>query len=60
VFDLMKLDRFMPTHETREAAIGHLDTTTSAARPPATTRLRALSETIDLSLVDVQHQRRAV
>ena len=54
----MHVDRLMPTYETRAAAIRHLDTTVSTARVPAM-RLRALSEIIDLSLIETDEQRRA-
>jgi anti-anti-sigma factor len=59
VFDLMSLDRVMPTHETRAAALRHLDTATSATSAPPATRLRALSEIIDFSLLDSEERRAA-
>jgi len=59
VFDLMSLDRLMPTHETRAAALRQLDDTTSATSGPPSTRLRALSEIIDFSLLDSEERRAA-
>jgi anti-sigma B factor antagonist len=58
VFELMGLQRLLPIHETRAAAITYLD-----APPPATTetgmRLRALSAIIEESQADVESRRRA-
>jgi anti-sigma B factor antagonist len=58
VFELMGLQRLLPIHETRAAAIEYLD-----APPPATTetsmRLRALSEIIENAQGDVESRRRA-
>jgi anti-anti-sigma factor len=59
VFDLMSLDRVLPTHETRAAAIRHLDTTSGTASRSAPTRLRALSEIIDFSLLEGEERRAA-
>jgi anti-anti-sigma factor len=59
VFELMSLDRVMPTHETRAAALRHLDSTTSASNRPTATRLRALSEIIDFSLLESEEGRAA-
>lgn len=59
LFELMSIDRLMPTFETRTAAISHIDGARPASNAPATTRLRALSEIIDLSLSETDEQRRA-
>jgi anti-anti-sigma factor len=56
VFEIMGLQRLLPIHETRAAAIEYLD-----APPPATTetgmRLRALSQIIDESLAETEERR---
>jgi anti-sigma B factor antagonist len=59
LFDLMSIDRLMPTYEARAAAISDIDVSPPRTTAPRTTRLRALSEIIDLSLIDTDDQRHA-
>jgi anti-anti-sigma factor len=58
VFELMSIERLLPTYETRAAAITHL-TATNTSAPQPRTRLRALSEIIDASLVENEDRRAA-
>jgi anti-anti-sigma factor len=59
LFEIMSLDRLMPTHETRAAAVSHLDTAQPAANAPGSRRLCSLSEIIDQSLPDADELRQA-
>lgn len=58
VFELMSLERLLPIHETRAAAISCVHGARIAPRARGM-RLRALSELIDNSLIDVEEGRRA-
>jgi anti-anti-sigma factor len=58
LFELMGLARLMPTFETRQAALGHLETSQPQSDQPTTVRLRCLGEIIDQSLPSSDGQRR--
>ncbi len=59
LFEIMSLDRLIPTHATRVAAISYLETAQPTTDAPTTMRLRSLSEIIDHSLPDADDQRQA-
>ncbi|MDP9257049.1 MAG: STAS domain-containing protein [Actinomycetota bacterium] len=59
LFEIMSLDKLMPTHETRAAAVSYLDAAQPMTNAPSTRRLRSLSEIIDQSLPRADEQRRA-
>jgi anti-anti-sigma factor len=64
IFELMSIERLLPTHATREAAIAHLESDSMHTASAPRTRLRALSEIIDASFLDVsgeaeEHRRAA-
>jgi anti-anti-sigma factor len=58
VFELMSLERLLPVHGTREAALGFLYGA-RVSTPARSMRLRALRELVDASLVDVEQRRHA-
>ena len=59
LFELIGVTRLVPTHETRVAAIKHLESAEPAPSAPATRRLRDLSEVIDRGVPESGEQRRA-
>jgi anti-anti-sigma factor len=59
IFELMSIERLLPVHETRTAALLELDPTQPATARGPRTRLRALSEIIDASVLESETQRRA-
>jgi anti-anti-sigma factor len=52
IFELMSIERLLPTHATRAAAIAHLEGDSAHTATAPRTRLRALSEIIDASFLD--------
>lgn len=58
VFELMSIERLMPTYGTRAEAIAHLADVQPATTQPRT-RLRALGEIIDASLLETDERRHA-
>jgi anti-anti-sigma factor len=58
LFELMDIQKLLPTHATRAAAIEYLERAQPVIDAP-TARLRAFSEILDTSLPDVDEQRRA-
>jgi anti-anti-sigma factor len=58
VFELMSIERHMPTYDSRQEALAQLALGVPGV-PPTRTRLRALSEIIDASLAEHEDQRYA-
>lgn len=59
LFEVTSLAKLIPTHETRDAAISHLDTAQPATSATTTTVLRSLTEIIDQGLPGADEERRA-
>jgi anti-anti-sigma factor len=59
LIELMRVDRLLPTYETRAAAITHIDSAQPTTDVRASMRLRAISEIIDQSVSETDDRRRA-
>ena len=59
LIELMRVDRLLPTYETRAAAITDIDGARPTTDLPASMPLRAISEIIDQSMSKTDDRRRA-